>query len=63
VVSTRKIIHLYADLSIYNEHQSVEERWSLVEIEGEMKTSKEETTRNEQEEETRSGKKVKHNTD
>ena len=40
-----------------------EERRSPVEIEGKMKTSKEETMRNEQEEETRSGKKVKRNTD
>jgi hypothetical protein len=40
-----------------------EERRSPVEIEGKMKTSKEETMRDEQEEETRSGKKVKGNTD
>ena len=40
-----------------------EERRSPVEIKGKMKTSKEETMRNEQEEETRSGKKVKRNTD
>ena len=36
---------------------------SQVEIKGKMKTSKEETMRKEQEEETRSGKKVKRNTD
>ena len=36
---------------------------SPVKIEGKMKTSKEERTRNEQEEETRSGKKIKSNTD
>ncbi len=40
-----------------------EERRSPVEIEGKMKTSKEETMRYKQEEETRSGKKVKHNPD
>ena len=39
-----------------------EERRSPVEIEGKMKTSKEETMRYKQEEEMRSGKKVKHNT-